>query len=631
MEHKDKIEIKYAIDFVIADDITWTLKITEPTEQIVYPAKSPAPAHQRPVIMQLVALKSIPKKLSLRIQYVVVDGEIIIAYDSIRADQEPLTSAVIERDAFVKLEDTEFIKELTKIFGIKGYLLSDCWKCAGFIDHEIDISKYEKKPGQIDLSATMSTIHRRHPYGELASVFMLPQFPSEKEAPSTPIALAELTTDNGQIDSRELSDTVWSNLEALEGAMAAPNNKIILVQGEPGSGKEGFAKAVHFGSKRRGKADKNDGPVIRSIAGMKMEQFKRELFGEDIPGGIHVEGLIEKAAGGTLILDEFDKLDREADGAYAELLRVWEAEEYMPLNGRTVYKVRDLNWVVAGAFTSIRKTSDLPPDIWSRFSSQIAIQSPIWTEDKKKRKNYVKAIILSTMLRLALNHSKIEGESFDKTLHGLCKTRGYNNNILRRMMFNGTPLDETGDRLRPSTLIVYFAVALAQYVGSYLRHSCQESADPGPLGNLKKIEFWTPDGYDPNNLCAQAKFQSISELMPGNCVVKSVEYYDSIRSILQASKIIFERLYEYLIRGKPASDLKKQDIEEDIRDILRQAFETVDLARTGYGPAHFVERNKFNQWKGIAKAENEENIIKPKLIAQIAESLKGPIPPGAVP
>lgn len=79
----------------------------------------------------------------------------------------------------------------------------------------------------------------------------------------------------------------------------------VLVQGEPGTGKETLARALHERSARRG------GPFVTVAAGaIAREHAAVALFGVEDANGVQ-HGLIEQANGGTLFLDEVADLDPE--------------------------------------------------------------------------------------------------------------------------------------------------------------------------------------------------------------------------------------------------------------------------------------------------------------------------------
>jgi two-component system, NtrC family, response regulator GlrR len=101
----------------------------------------------------------------------------------------------------------------------------------------------------------------------------------------------------------------------------------VLICGETGTGKELFARAIHYHSPRRNK------PFIPvNCAALPDHLFENELFGH-VKGaftdaGSSEKGLIAEAEGGTLILDEVDTL---SPAAQAKLLRFLQDGEYRPL------------------------------------------------------------------------------------------------------------------------------------------------------------------------------------------------------------------------------------------------------------------------------------------------------------
>jgi DNA-binding NtrC family response regulator len=101
----------------------------------------------------------------------------------------------------------------------------------------------------------------------------------------------------------------------------------VLICGETGTGKELFARAIHYHSPRRNK------PFIPvNCAALPDHLFENELFGHAkgafTDATSSEKGLIAEAEGGTLILDEVDTL---SPAAQAKLLRFLQNGEYRPL------------------------------------------------------------------------------------------------------------------------------------------------------------------------------------------------------------------------------------------------------------------------------------------------------------
>jgi len=104
----------------------------------------------------------------------------------------------------------------------------------------------------------------------------------------------------------------------------------VLISGETGTGKEVFARSVHYLSPRAGQ------PFIAVNCGaIPLELVENELFGHE-PGAFTSAataqtGVVQEADGGTLFLDEIDTLPALAQ---VKLLRFLQEKEYRPLGAR---------------------------------------------------------------------------------------------------------------------------------------------------------------------------------------------------------------------------------------------------------------------------------------------------------
>lgn len=123
----------------------------------------------------------------------------------------------------------------------------------------------------------------------------------------------------------------------------------VLLCGETGTGKELFARAIHYLSPR---ASKPFMPV--NCAAIPTELFENELFGHvkgAFTGAIErKEGIIQAAADGTIFLDEIDSI---SPSVQAKLLRFLEEKEYKPLGLNRLAKAEVR--VVAAARGDLRK------------------------------------------------------------------------------------------------------------------------------------------------------------------------------------------------------------------------------------------------------------------------------------
>lgn len=104
------------------------------------------------------------------------------------------------------------------------------------------------------------------------------------------------------------------------------SNEPVLITGESGSGKELIARAVH-------QLSCPDGPFVAvNVAGLDENAFSDTIFGHvrgAFTGADRVrEGMLSKADGGVLLLDEIGDLPQQAQ---IKLLRILQEQEYFPL------------------------------------------------------------------------------------------------------------------------------------------------------------------------------------------------------------------------------------------------------------------------------------------------------------
>ncbi|MEW6432255.1 MAG: sigma 54-interacting transcriptional regulator [Myxococcota bacterium] len=102
---------------------------------------------------------------------------------------------------------------------------------------------------------------------------------------------------------------------------AAPTDSPVILEGEPGTGKEVLARAIHEKSARR------EGPFVVVDLGASSEALMdSDLFGHDVSTARPVArpGAFEEAEGGTLYLDEVAELSNTLQ---ARLLRALETKE----------------------------------------------------------------------------------------------------------------------------------------------------------------------------------------------------------------------------------------------------------------------------------------------------------------
>jgi len=148
----------------------------------------------------------------------------------------------------------------------------------------------------------------------------------------------------------------------------------VLLQGETGSGKELFARAIHASSERR------DGPFIPlDCATLSENLFESELFGHEkgsFTGSTGQKiGKFERADAGTLFIDEVENLTPTTQ---AKLLRVIQEKVIERVGGSEPIKV-DVR-IVAAANTDLMnlvRRGKFRSDLYYRFSQAVIAIPPL--------------------------------------------------------------------------------------------------------------------------------------------------------------------------------------------------------------------------------------------------------------
>jgi DNA-binding NtrC family response regulator len=129
------------------------------------------------------------------------------------------------------------------------------------------------------------------------------------------------------------SDAIKKTFHLLQKAVNSNIN--VSITGETGTGKEVYAKAIHFNSDRRKKPF-----VAVNMGAIPQELAESELFGHEkgaFTGAAGTKiGKFEEAQGGTLFLDEIGELDLSIQ---SKLLRVIQEREVIRVGGNKPIKV----------------------------------------------------------------------------------------------------------------------------------------------------------------------------------------------------------------------------------------------------------------------------------------------------
>lgn len=122
----------------------------------------------------------------------------------------------------------------------------------------------------------------------------------------------------------------------------APSDISVLILGESGVGKEIFAGALHYGSKRKAKpfVRVNSGAIPEGILESELFGHKKGSFTSAVSSR---KGYFEIANGGTLFLDEIAEMPTTTQ---VKILRAIENKEFMSIGSETVTKV-DVRFIAA--------------------------------------------------------------------------------------------------------------------------------------------------------------------------------------------------------------------------------------------------------------------------------------------
>jgi two-component system, NtrC family, nitrogen regulation response regulator NtrX len=152
---------------------------------------------------------------------------------------------------------------------------------------------------------------------------------------------AALERENAELRLRVGPETSLTGESAAIGGLragverVAPTGSRVLIQGPAGSGKEVVARMVHARSRRA------DGPfVVLNCATLAPGRFEEELFGleagPDPAAQPRRAGVLERAHGGTLLLDEVSDMPLETQG---KIVRALQDSTFERLGGSSRVKV----------------------------------------------------------------------------------------------------------------------------------------------------------------------------------------------------------------------------------------------------------------------------------------------------
>ena len=152
---------------------------------------------------------------------------------------------------------------------------------------------------------------------------------------------ARLARENQELRLRAGPETELTGSSAVVGTLrasierVAPTGSRVLIAGPAGSGKEVAARMIHAKSRRA------EGPfVVLNCATLAPHRFEEELFGVEAGSDPTTQprraGVLERAHGGTLLLDEVSDMPLETQG---KIVRALQDQTFERLGGSSRVKV----------------------------------------------------------------------------------------------------------------------------------------------------------------------------------------------------------------------------------------------------------------------------------------------------
>ena len=209
-------------------------------------------------------------------------------------------------------------------------------------------------------------------------------------------------------------DSVLGDSKALKDAVSlaqkvSETDVPVLLTGETGTGKEVFAQAIHYNSKR---AKQNF--VAVNCSSFSKELLESEMFGHKagaFTGALkETKGLFEEASGGTIFLDEIGEM---AFDLQAKLLSIRETGEFIKIGDTKPTKV-DVR-IIAATNRDLEKEIELGhfrEDLFYRLSV-FQIHLPALRERVEDIPLHIKAFVSAFSSKMGKNIRTISPEYID--------------------------------------------------------------------------------------------------------------------------------------------------------------------------------------------------------------------------
>ena len=196
----------------------------------------------------------------------------------------------------------------------------------------------------------------------------------------------------------------------------ARNKHHMLIQGEAGTGKQRMAHGIHQASPRAA------GPLITIHCGdTTPEILEQELFGVALNSEVSHPGKLELASGGTLFIDEIEKMPKNIAAALAAALNTGQSRRV----GETVDRAIDAR-IVAACDSDLKRLTER--GLFSRELYDIISRSVIRIPSLRNRREDIKDLANHIVDELASQHQMARKQIADETVE-LLKNYDWPGNI----------------------------------------------------------------------------------------------------------------------------------------------------------------------------------------------------------
>lgn len=179
-------------------------------------------------------------------------------------------------------------------------------------------------------------------------------------------------------------------------ARVARNKNHVLLQGESGTGKQRMAHGIHQASQRAA------GPLISLRCGdATPELLEQELFGVVLSPDVSHPGKLELASGGTLFMDEIEKLPKSITIALSKALQ----QQKMRRLGEAVERPIDVR-IIAACDSDLKRLAER--GLFEKEFYEILSKSVLRVPALRSRREDIPVLVNHILLELAQQHQMQE-------------------------------------------------------------------------------------------------------------------------------------------------------------------------------------------------------------------------------